>query len=76
MTSTTELMNWLDVADYFRIPEKLTDEQRARKIKNWLKNKVLPRWTTTKVGNEILFIRSELDKFIEKSRKAQKQQNL
>lgn len=69
--NSTDLMNWLDVADYFRIPETLTAEQRSRKIKNWLKNNVIPRWTTTKIGRDVLFIRQELDRFVKKNKKGQ-----
>lgn len=64
-----ELMNWLNVADFFQIPtekngRKLTNQQREKKVKNWLNNGVIPRWTTSKVGKEVLFIKSELEKFI------------
>lgn len=65
VNGNTALMNWLDVADFFRIPENLTEEQRTRKIKNWLKNGVIPRYTTTKVGRDVLFIRTELDRFVQ-----------
>ena len=59
-----ELMNWVETADYFKIPADKSKEQRTRKIKNWLKNKVLPRWVTVKIGNDVFFIKEELDRFV------------
>lgn len=59
-----ELLNWVETANYFKIPEDKSKEQRTRKIKNWLKNRVLPRWVTVKIGNDVFFVKEELDKFV------------
>jgi hypothetical protein len=58
-----ELLNWSGVADFFQIDECLSKKQREMKIKNWLKNNVIPRSTTTKIGRDVLFIKEELEKF-------------
>ena len=58
-----ELMNWGEVADFFRLDGK-TQASKEIKIKNWLNRGVLPRKTTFKIGKKVFFLRSELEKFI------------
>ena len=59
-----ELLNWEETADYFKVPADKTRRQRILKIKNWLKNNVLPRNLTVKIGNDIFFDKHELDNFV------------
>lgn len=59
-----ELLNWSGVADFFQIDTGLSKIKREAKIKNWLKNNVIPRSTTIKVGRDVLFIKEELEKFV------------
>lgn len=68
--SSVELLDWVGVADYLCIDKSLPASRRARKIKNWLLRGFLPRWTTVKIGKEIRFIKSELEKFVIQNKQA------
>jgi len=64
-----ELLDWLETADFFKIKydsrgKELTNQQKIKKIKNWLNNGILPRESTVSIGRDILFIKEELEKYV------------
>jgi len=64
-----ETLDYLGVADFLQVKydtngKELTAQQKIKKIKNWLQNGVIPRSTVATFGNQLLFVKEELEKHI------------